>query len=80
MMGLLTLLFAPVLLQPSSLTTAILGGLAFFWLVRLAFQFFFYSPALWRGNRFNTTMHVLFSCLWVYFTTIFSLACIQSFR
>jgi hypothetical protein len=45
-------------------------GLCIFWGVRLAFQFFVYSPQLWRGKPFETTVHVLFSCLWAYFTGV----------
>ena len=56
------------------LTTALGRQLAFglflFWGVRLAFQFFVYSPQLWRGKSFETTVHVLFSCLWAYFTGV----------
>ena len=45
-------------------------GLFLFWGVRLAFQFFVYSPKLWRGKPFETTVHVVFSCLWAYFTGV----------
>ena len=48
-------------------------GLFVFWLVRLVFQFFVYSSKLWKGKRFETCVHVAFSALWVYFTTIFFL-------
>lgn len=48
-------------------------GLAIFWAVRLVFQFFVYSADLWRGKRFETWVHVLFSLLWSYFTTVFFL-------
>jgi hypothetical protein len=37
-------------------------------------QWFYYSPAVWRGNRFNTTMHCVFSAAWVYMTTTFAAA------
>ncbi|MCD9017170.1 hypothetical protein [Parachryseolinea silvisoli] len=46
-------------------------GLFGFWLTRLTFQFFVYSPALWRGKRFETAMHVVFSLIWTYFTGVF---------
>lgn len=46
-------------------------GLFGFWLTRLTFQFFVYSPALWRGKRFETAMHVMFSLIWTYFTGVF---------
>lgn len=46
-------------------------GLAIFWGLRLLFQFFVYSPALWRGKRFETGIHLLFSAMWAYFTAVF---------
>ncbi|WP_346883004.1 hypothetical protein [uncultured Algibacter sp.] len=46
-------------------------GLGVFWLVRLFFQFFVYSPKLWRGKPFETSIHILFSILWCYFSSIF---------
>lgn len=49
-------------------------GLAAFWGIRLVVQFFGYSPDLWRGKPFETTMHILFGLFWVYLTTLFSLA------
>jgi hypothetical protein len=48
-------------------------GLFIFWGIRLAFQFFVYSADLWKGKRFETWVHVLFSLLWAYFTTVFFL-------
>jgi hypothetical protein len=48
-------------------------GLFLFWGMRLGFQFFVYSPKLWRGKRFETAVHVLFACLWTYFTAVFFL-------
>lgn len=46
-------------------------GIGFFWFLRLIFQFLVYSPKLWRGKKFETFMHILFSLLWIYLTTIF---------
>ena len=46
-------------------------GLFIFWVLRLIFQFFVYSSQLWRGKRFETGMHVLFSFFWAYFSTVF---------
>lgn len=74
LMGILSLFFAHTLLEPSPLAALILGGLSLFWLLRLGVQFFFYSPKLWRGNRFNTAMHVVFSCLWVYLVAVYGTA------
>lgn len=46
-------------------------GLGIFWLARLLIQFFGYSSSLWRGKRFETIIHVLFSLLWAYLTVLF---------
>lgn len=60
------------------ITTTRLGrqlslGLFVFWGLRLLFQFFVYSPKLWKGKSFETAMHIVFSLLWVYLTAIFLL-------
>lgn len=49
----------------------LLFGLAIFWTIRLVMQFFVYSSKLWKGKGFETIMHILFSLLWVYFSTVF---------
>ena len=54
------------------LARAVLAGLTIFWFLRLLTQWFVYDSALWRGHRFNTAMHVIFSCLWSYFTVVFA--------
>jgi hypothetical protein len=46
-------------------------GLFVFWFLRLIFQFLVYSPKLWKGKRFETIMHIIFSLLWVYLSSIF---------
>ncbi len=46
-------------------------GLGIFWLCRLIFQFFVYSPKLWRGKPFETTIHILFSIFWIYISIVF---------
>jgi hypothetical protein len=48
-------------------------GLFIFWALRLVIQFFVYSPNLWKGKRFETAMHILFSLLWIYLTVVFLL-------
>lgn len=48
-------------------------GFGIFWGIRLLFQFFVYSPQLWRGKPFETTIHIVFSLLWTYFTAVFFL-------
>ena len=73
-MGLLALLYARPLLEPSPLARAVNGGLAFFWLVRLLMQWFVYSPDIWRGNQFFTAMHYVFTAIWILLTAAFALA------
>lgn len=46
-------------------------GIGIFWLIRLFIQFFGYSPKLWKGKVFETTMHVLFSLFWAYLSVVF---------
>lgn len=48
-------------------------GLGIFWATRLVIQFFGYSSLLWKGKTFETTVHILFSMLWVYLSCIFIL-------
>lgn len=52
-------------------------GLFIFWGVRLVFQFFVYSSELWKGKRFETLIHILFSLVWLYFTIIFGITSFQ---
>jgi len=67
-------LYAEALLERTPLSRAVLGGLTIFWALRMVMQWFFYSPAIWRGHRFHTVMHGVFSVAWVYVTTICGLA------
>lgn len=53
-------------------------GLFGFWLTRLIFQFFVYSSKVWKGKGFETTMHILFSILWTYFSAVFLFASISN--
>jgi hypothetical protein len=49
-------------------------GLGIFWAARLCVQLFVYSPKLWKGKSFETTIHILFSLLWTYLSVVFILA------
>lgn len=69
--GVLALFFTEELLIPSRLGRVVAAGLTIFWAARLIAQWFIYDRALWRGSRFNTTMHILFSLLWSYYTGVF---------
>ena len=40
----------------------------------MVMQWCFYSSALWRGHRFNTFVHYVFSVLWIYLTSVFAAA------
>jgi hypothetical protein len=72
LMGMLCLLQTEELLH-TTLGRSVALGLAIFWFLRLLFQFFVYSPSLWRGKSFETFIHILFSILWLYLTLIFYL-------
>ena len=49
-------------------------GLFIFWFTRLIFQFFVYSPKLWKGKLFETVIHIIFSLIWIYLTLVFFFA------
>lgn len=66
-------LYAADELVSSKLGRLLSLGLFIFWGTRLFFQFFVYSPKLWRGKAFETAVHILFSLLWIYFTIVFFL-------
>jgi hypothetical protein len=70
----LLLTSADALVERTRLARATLFGLTLFWGLRMLMQWFYYSPALWRGHTVNTVMHVLFSALWIYFTGVFGAA------
>jgi hypothetical protein len=62
------------LLEPTRLSRVVLAGLTIFWGMRMLIQWFYYSPALWRGHRVNTAVHCLSSIGWIYMTTTFAAA------
>ncbi len=70
LMGLLCLSCAPELVH-THLGRVVCLGMGVFWLLRLLVQFVGYSSELWRGKRFETTVHVLFSALWAYLSVVF---------
>jgi len=70
LMGLLCVTSATDLLA-TRLGHRVALGLGVFWLARLLVQFFGYSADLWRGKRFETGVHLLFSLLWFYLTSLF---------
>lgn len=70
LMGLLCLTSSSELLS-TNLGKKISLGFGIFWTFRLIIQFFGYSSKLWKGKAFETTMHILFSLLWTYFSIVF---------
>lgn len=70
LMGLLCLTSATALIE-TKLGKIISFGLGIFWTIRLIVQFFVYSPELWKGKTFETTIHIIFSGMWVYLSVIF---------
>jgi hypothetical protein len=70
LMGILCFTSAEELTQ-APLGKKIALGFGIFWLIRLLVQFFGYSPSLWRGKKFETTVHLMFIVLWFYFTVVF---------
>jgi hypothetical protein len=72
LMGVLCLTSAFDLLN-TNLGKKISLGFAIFWITRLVVQFVGYSSKLWKGKRFETGIHILFSLFWIYFSTIFLL-------
>ena len=76
----LLLTSADALVERTPLSRAVLTGLTIFWGLRMLMQWFFYSPAIWRGDRFHTAMHWVFSGVWVYVTAVFTAALIGVWR
>ena len=70
LMGLLCLRFPDELVE-TEFGKFISLGLGVFWMLRLILQFFGYSPQLWKGKRFETIAHIVFSLLWIYLSIIF---------
>lgn len=70
LMGLLCLTSSAELIE-TNLGKKTSLGLGLFWTVRLVIQFFGYSTDLWKGKKFETLMHIIFSLLWTYLSIIF---------
>lgn len=70
LMGLLCLNFPTELIE-TKLGNVIILGLCVFWAIRFVIQFFGYSSANWKGKKFETGIHILFSLLWTYISVVF---------
>lgn len=73
LMGVLCFTSADELIE-TELGKSISLGFAIFWSIRLFIQFFGYSSALWKGKKFETIVHIIFSCFWLYLSVIFWLS------
>jgi hypothetical protein len=78
LMGGLSLFAAEALLEATALSRLVLGGFAAFWGLRLVVQWLVYDPTLWRGDRFNTMVHVVFSVLWAYLTAVYGVLALRT--
>lgn len=72
LMGVLCLTSSDDLIE-TQLGNRLAFGLFIFWFFRLLIQFFGYSSQLWKGKRFETGVHIIFSVLWTYFSIVFFL-------
>jgi hypothetical protein len=70
LMGVLCLTCQTELLLPG-LGQKLALAFAVFWTTRLVIQFWGYSAELWRGKRFETTVHILFTAFWTYLSGVF---------
>ncbi len=70
LMGLLCLTYSSELIE-TPLGNKIVFGFGIFWAARLVVQFFGYSAKLWKGKKFETVIHILFSFLWAYLSAVF---------
>jgi hypothetical protein len=78
MFATLALLYTRELLQPTPLARAVLALLAIFWFLRLLTQWLVYDRRLWRGKRFETIVHVVFTGVWAYFAATFAYALLHN--
>jgi len=74
MLGAASLFFPDAILDRAPLSRVFLTGVVVFWTCRLVIQFAVYDSAIWRGRRFYTIMHVVFSVFWVYVVSTYSVA------
>ncbi|MEZ5018146.1 MAG: hypothetical protein R2800_13890 [Flavipsychrobacter sp.] len=70
LIGALCLTYADDLIH-TALGNVLSLGLGIFWLLRLYFQLFVYSSALWKGKAFETLTHIVFSLFWGYMSFVF---------
>lgn len=72
LMGALCAFGTSALIERSALGLLVAAGLLAFWAIRLACQFFVYDSELWRGKRFETSVHVIFVGFYGYLVVVFA--------
>jgi len=70
LMGLLCLTSSNELIE-TAFGRKIALGFGIFWTIRLFVQFFGYSSDLWKGKKFESSMHIILSLLWIYLSAVF---------
>ncbi|WP_350215943.1 hypothetical protein [Ekhidna sp.] len=70
LMGLLCLTSTNELVK-TTLGKRVSFGFGVFWSFRLLIQLFVYSVHLWKGKKFETFVHVIFTCAWIYLSVVF---------
>jgi len=70
LMGLLCLTSSTEIIE-TDLGHRLALGFGIFWSIRLFIQFWGYSPKLWKGKRFESVVHIIFSLLWLYLSAVF---------
>lgn len=70
LMGLLSIVF-PEEIVKTKLGLGIALGFAVFWTLRLLVQLFGYSSNLWKGKKFETAIHILFTFFWSYMSIVY---------
>jgi hypothetical protein len=73
MMALPCLLEPRVFLEPTRAGAWLAWSFAGFWTIRLYCQWCVYPRALWRGKRFETAMHWLFTAVWLALAALFAM-------
>ena len=73
LMGSLCFFRPEALLAGGELAQLLAGGMSFFWFLRLLAQLFVYDQKLWRGKTLETFVHIVFTLLWSYYSSLFLL-------
>ena len=74
LMGILSLFGTDALTEKTTLGCYVTGAITFFWLCRWVCQFWIYDAQLWRGKKFETFIHGVFSLFWTYLVIVFGWA------